>query len=203
MTTEQETANTVSVFRMVMPDRTCPYGLKTIDLLEREGFEIEDRHLTTTPVIGVDISRNMLAIGRGRIAKHDWKNIELIEADVADYDPPATMRAAISTFGLDITPEAERIVARFAEKMPAGARLGLLGFRERDYWPDWLVRFGIWLNSPCDIERKHLSIRPDQEAAKTLTRERRRNFWFGILSWSVFRKEEGARIPSSTGNSAL
>ena len=33
--------------RMVMPDHTCPYGLKALDLLRRKGFEVEDRHLTT------------------------------------------------------------------------------------------------------------------------------------------------------------
>ncbi|MBU2340287.1 MAG: glutaredoxin [Alphaproteobacteria bacterium] len=32
---------------MVMPDHVCPYGLKTIDLLEREGFAVEDYPLTT------------------------------------------------------------------------------------------------------------------------------------------------------------
>ncbi|MBU2033262.1 MAG: glutaredoxin [Alphaproteobacteria bacterium] len=32
---------------MVMPDHVCPYGLKTVDLLEREGFAVEDYPLTT------------------------------------------------------------------------------------------------------------------------------------------------------------
>ena len=35
------------VYRMVMPEHVCPYGLKTVDLLKREGFEIEDHHLET------------------------------------------------------------------------------------------------------------------------------------------------------------
>lgn len=38
---------TATVYRMVMPDHICPFGLKTIDLLEREGFAIEDHHLKT------------------------------------------------------------------------------------------------------------------------------------------------------------
>ena len=38
---------TASVYRMVMPNHMCPYGLKTVDLLEREGFTVEDHHLTT------------------------------------------------------------------------------------------------------------------------------------------------------------
>lgn len=35
------------IYRMVMPDHTCPYGLKSIDLLERKGFLVEDHHLET------------------------------------------------------------------------------------------------------------------------------------------------------------
>jgi glutaredoxin len=35
------------LYRMVMPDHVCPWGLKSKDLLERSGFEVEDRHLTT------------------------------------------------------------------------------------------------------------------------------------------------------------
>ncbi|NVD44995.1 MauE/DoxX family redox-associated membrane protein [Qipengyuania atrilutea] len=32
---------------MVMPEHVCPYGLKTVDLLRREGFTIDDHHLET------------------------------------------------------------------------------------------------------------------------------------------------------------
>lgn len=32
---------------MVMPDHLCPFGLKSRDLLERQGFEVEDHHLET------------------------------------------------------------------------------------------------------------------------------------------------------------
>ncbi|WP_037390155.1 glutaredoxin family protein [Sinorhizobium americanum] len=35
------------LYRMVMPGHTCPYGLKSRDLLQRSGYEVEDHHLTT------------------------------------------------------------------------------------------------------------------------------------------------------------
>ena len=35
------------VYRMVMPEHTCPWGLKAVDLLQRSGFEVEDHHLKT------------------------------------------------------------------------------------------------------------------------------------------------------------
>lgn len=35
------------LYRMVMPDHICPYGLKSKDLLTRQGYEVEDHHLAT------------------------------------------------------------------------------------------------------------------------------------------------------------
>ena len=36
-----------TLYRMVMPQHVCPYGLKAKDLLERQGFSVDDRWLTT------------------------------------------------------------------------------------------------------------------------------------------------------------
>ena len=35
------------IYRMVMPEHTCPYGIKSVDLLQRQGFTVDDRHLET------------------------------------------------------------------------------------------------------------------------------------------------------------
>lgn len=35
------------LYRMVMAEHTCPYGLKAKDLLKRSGYEVDDRQLTT------------------------------------------------------------------------------------------------------------------------------------------------------------
>ena len=43
----QMAARKAVLYRMVMPQHTCPYGLKAKDLLERQGFEVEDHLLTT------------------------------------------------------------------------------------------------------------------------------------------------------------
>lgn len=42
-----QSMKTAELYRMVMPDHTCPYGLKSKDLLERQGYTVEDHHLTT------------------------------------------------------------------------------------------------------------------------------------------------------------
>lgn len=41
------TAKTATLYRMVMPDHMCPSGRKAKDLLDRQGFTVEDRPLTS------------------------------------------------------------------------------------------------------------------------------------------------------------
>lgn len=36
-----------TIYRMVMPTHTCPYGVKAKDLLRRQGYEVEDHWLRT------------------------------------------------------------------------------------------------------------------------------------------------------------
>ena len=36
-----------TLYRMVMKNHLCPFGLKSLDLLKREGFRVDDRHLTS------------------------------------------------------------------------------------------------------------------------------------------------------------
>ena len=36
-----------TLYRMVMDKHVCPFGLKSLDLLKREGYEVEDKWLTS------------------------------------------------------------------------------------------------------------------------------------------------------------
>lgn len=40
-------SRTATLHRMVTPEHTCPYGVKAKDLLERQGFSVQDHLLTT------------------------------------------------------------------------------------------------------------------------------------------------------------
>jgi glutaredoxin len=47
MANHPQAAKKAILYRMVMPHHICPYGLKAKHLLQRSGYEVEDRHLTT------------------------------------------------------------------------------------------------------------------------------------------------------------
>lgn len=36
-----------TLHRMVLPDHTCPYGVRARQLLETHGYDVDDRHLTS------------------------------------------------------------------------------------------------------------------------------------------------------------
>ncbi len=47
MNTRSATPDKATIYRMVMEDHLCPFGLKAVDLLKREGFSVDDHWLTT------------------------------------------------------------------------------------------------------------------------------------------------------------
>jgi glutaredoxin 3 len=40
-------AEQATLYRMVLPDHVCPFGLRALQLLEASGFDVDDRHLTS------------------------------------------------------------------------------------------------------------------------------------------------------------
>lgn len=71
------TARVATLYRMVMPGHVCPYGLKAKHLLERAGYRVEDRHLTTREAVDAFKAEHDVAttpqvfIDGARIGGHD------------------------------------------------------------------------------------------------------------------------------------
>ena len=65
------------IYRMVMPDHTCPYGLKAVHLLRRGGYDVEDHHLASREETDAFKARHGVAttpqifIGGRRVGGHD------------------------------------------------------------------------------------------------------------------------------------
>jgi glutaredoxin len=47
MSNQPTVARKAVLYRMVMPEHVCPWGLKAKDLLKRSGYAVDDHHLTT------------------------------------------------------------------------------------------------------------------------------------------------------------
>ena len=91
------TAKIATLYRMVMPDHLCPYGLKSKALLERNGYEVDDRPLRTREETeafqrgrGVDTTPQTY-IGGERIGGYDdlreFFGQDLPDGDATSYRP--------------------------------------------------------------------------------------------------------------------
>ncbi len=104
MAAHPSSARKAVLHRMVMPNHVCPYGLKAKHLLERAGYEVEDRHLTTREETDAFKAEHQVAttpqifIGGQRIGGHDDLR-RFLGKSVAD--PSATSyRPVIALFAM-------------------------------------------------------------------------------------------------------
>ena len=113
----QTSERTARLYRMVMPDHICPFGLKSKALLESRGYTVEDHHLTTREETDAfqakhDVSTTpQTFIGGERIGGYDelraWFGKPLKGEGETSYQPvivlfvmAALMGAAISWLSL-------------------------------------------------------------------------------------------------------
>lgn len=122
-----------TLYRMVMPDHTCPYGLKAKYLLERKGFTVDDRWLTTREAVdafkaehGVKTTPQTFVDGE-RIGGHDdlrrHFGLRVRDPDAVSYRPvialfamTALMAVAAShaAFGTALTMQAAEWFVSFS-----------------------------------------------------------------------------------------
>lgn len=98
------------IHRMAMPNHTCPYGLKALDLLRRKGFEVDDHLLTTRAETdsfkaeqGVKTTPQVF-IGGTRIGGYDdlrrHFGHRVAEAGATSYRPVAALFAVTALMAL-------------------------------------------------------------------------------------------------------
>ena len=104
---------TASLYRMVMEDHLCPFGLKSKALLKRNGYAVDDHHLTTRPETdrfmeehGVETTPQTF-IGGERIGGYDELR-EYFGEDVPDegetsYRPVIAIFAVAFLMGLAVS----------------------------------------------------------------------------------------------------
>jgi glutaredoxin len=92
------------LYRMVMPDHLCPYGLKSKWLLKRQGFKVEDHPLTTRQETeafkekhGVDTTPQIFIEGE-RIGGYDA--LRAMFGDVPKGEDDTSYRPVVAIFGV-------------------------------------------------------------------------------------------------------
>ncbi|WP_119681979.1 class I SAM-dependent methyltransferase [Indioceanicola profundi] len=111
-------------------------------------------------IIGIDLSPAMLGRARARKSRNGWTHIELVEADLENCLFSSTIAAALATFALEMVPGYDVVIRRLANALPQSGRLGLLGLKHPENWPDWSVSLGVQLHRPFGVSRDYADFRP-------------------------------------------
>jgi len=136
-------------------------------------------------IIEVDISQQMLNRGRAKAMDKNWSNVEFIREDIIEFSFPSEPAAVIATFSLEMVPDYHRVIERLAGQIRPGGRLGLLGLKHPEKWPDWLIELGIWLNKPFGVSREYEKFRPWEAAAAHMEIIEYRELLFGAAYFCV------------------
>jgi glutaredoxin/uncharacterized membrane protein YphA (DoxX/SURF4 family) len=104
---------TAVLYRMDMEEHTCPFGLKSKDLLERKGFEVEDHRLTSREETDAFMEAHDVEttpqtwIGDDRVGGYDdlrvYFGLEDEAADETTYQPVIALFAIGALLALSVT----------------------------------------------------------------------------------------------------
>lgn len=101
---------TATLYRMVMPGHTCPYGLKARHLLHRKGYDVDDHWLTTREETDAFKAKHGVAttpqifIDGERIGGHDdlrrFLGLKVADPKATTYRPVAVLFALTALMAL-------------------------------------------------------------------------------------------------------
>lgn len=115
------------LYRMVMPDHVCPWGLKALHLLKSRGYAVDDRHLTTRDAVDAFKEEHGVATtpqawigdrlvgGYTDLRKHFGKRVR--DADATSYVPVVALFAitALAALALSVANFGQPLTVRAGE----------------------------------------------------------------------------------------
>lgn len=94
-------------------------------------------------IIGVDLSADMLREAEKLVKSKGWKNITLLNEDVAKFNFPKKTDGLISSYGITLIPEYDAVISRGAVALNKGGKFVILDFKKPENWPDWFAKIMV------------------------------------------------------------
>lgn len=139
----------------------CGTGLNFPFLMEQIGPEGR--------LIGVDLTPGMLDIARVRIERSGWKNVELIQSDVAAYVFPQGVNGVLATGLFGYIPEYDRVIKAVSQSLVPGGRLAILDGKQPETLPSWLFKIVLKLGGPFGYTPEYFNVRPWESVGRYFT----------------------------------
>ncbi len=130
----------------------CGTGLNFPSLIEQIGPEGR--------LIGVDLTPGMLDIARVRVERSGWKNVELIQSDIAAYDFPEGVNGVLATGLFGYIPEYDRVIKAASQSIVPGGHIVILDGKQPENLPSWVFKIVLKLGGPFGYTPEYFNVRP-------------------------------------------
>jgi demethylmenaquinone methyltransferase/2-methoxy-6-polyprenyl-1,4-benzoquinol methylase len=112
-------------------------------------FEILEQHIGKDgEIIGIDINSNMLRITQRRCEKNNWKNIDLVNTNILEFNTEKPGDCALCTVAMGTIPEYEKAIYQVMKQLKSTGRFSIVDGKFSDRFPYKL------LNRPYDLFSK-------------------------------------------------
>jgi demethylmenaquinone methyltransferase/2-methoxy-6-polyprenyl-1,4-benzoquinol methylase len=139
-------------------DLACGTGLNFAYLEEVVGPEGR--------IIGVDMTPSMLVKAKRRIERKGWRNVELIESDIAKVRLGESVDGVLCTFAISLAPDYPAVIRSSAGQLAPGGRIALLDVKSTDGGLSFLNPLAVFLTRPFGGTKDVLAQRPWEEMQK-------------------------------------
>jgi ubiquinone/menaquinone biosynthesis C-methylase UbiE len=137
-------------------------------------------------IVGVDLTDAMLARAQDRIKANGWSNVSLVQADAADFDFPAGVKAILSTYAMTQVPECADVIAHGAKALPGGGRWVVLDLKVPGNTPGWLAQLGTAIVRPFASIDEWIMRRPWEVIRAAMQEELADLSWTELFFGTVF-----------------
>jgi demethylmenaquinone methyltransferase/2-methoxy-6-polyprenyl-1,4-benzoquinol methylase len=97
----------------------------------------------------------MLAVARDRVESAGWKNVQLINTDLLEYEINAGINAVLATGVLGYVNERAQVIENISQKLKPGGRIAVFDLKRPTQWPSWMFKTAIWLASPFGVTEEY------------------------------------------------
>jgi len=178
-------------------------GARVADLGCGTGLALRDLVGAVGPggkVLGVDLTDAMLRRARRRVDRRGWRNVELVEADLAAWQPPGELDGAISVLALGLVADAGAAIRRVAAALRPGARLAVVELTRPRALPAALVELGVRINRRFGVDHALLGQTLRAEMARALVEVERGSYYAGSVEIVVGERSRAALVTPASGS---
>ncbi len=131
-------------------------------------------------LIGVDLTDAMLKQARKRIEKNGWKNVELVQCDISEYEFP-DVNGILTTFALSLVPNYDKVIREAHDALVSGGRFVDMNAKMPNGLLRYLKPLIFPLIKPFGDPEKYMYVRTWESVDKYFSKSYFKEFFSGAV----------------------